>query len=104
MTQKVSVNLGQIVNKKNNLKSDKKFIRTSKVDLVTPSSARNKKIDLTRRQPPQTAKNTNKKFNLELDQKKKVLEEAEHELARREKQKLDQKKEELKRELQISHI
>ena len=50
-TQKVSVNLGQIVSNKKNLKSDKKFIKTSKVDLITPTSSRTKKIDLTKKIP-----------------------------------------------------
>ena len=53
---------------------------------------------------PSTAKNTNKKIIFELEHKKKILEEAEQELARREKFELDKKKEELKRELQISQI
>ena len=53
---------------------------------------------------PSTAKNTNKKITFELKHKKKILEEAEQELARREKFELDKKKEELKRELQISQI
>ena len=48
---------------------------------------------------PSTAKNTNKKITFELEHKKKILEEAEQELARREKFELDKKKEELKREL-----
>ena len=67
--------------------------------MVTPGSSKNKRIDLTRKPVPQTTKNTNKNFNFELEQKKKILQEAEIELARREKQELDQKKEELKREL-----
>jgi hypothetical protein len=95
------LNLGQIVNSKNNLKSDQKFIKTSKVDLVTPTS---KKIDLTKKKAPATAKNTQKQFTFDLEHKKKMLQKAELELARREKHDLDQKKEELKRELEITRL
>ena len=80
------------------MKSDKKFIKTSNINLITPTSSRTKKIDLTKK-IPQTTKNTNKKINFELEQKKKILEEAELELVSREKLELDQKKEEIKREL-----
>jgi hypothetical protein len=65
-----------------------KIIKTSKVDLMLSARAI-KKIDLTKpvkKAVPSTTKNLKSgRFNFELEQKKKILEQAELELARREK-------------------